>query len=87
MNETNKNEIYKNKINNNLANGITDDKKNKYTEACVSNSKIDETKTDELDTEINISKIEKLIRDFENTSYFGYMFFIEYDGKRFNSFD
>ena len=30
MNETNKNEIYKNKTNNNLANGITDDKKNKF---------------------------------------------------------
>ena len=29
----------------------------------------------------------KLIRDFENTKYFGYMFFIEYDGQKFESFD
>lgn len=29
----------------------------------------------------------KLIRDFENTKYFGYMFFIEYDGEKFDSFD
>lgn len=29
----------------------------------------------------------KLIRDFENTKYFGYMFFVEYDGKKFESFD
>ena len=33
------------------------------------------------------SKIDKLIRDFENTKYFGYMFFVEYDGQRFESFD
>ena len=32
-------------------------------------------------------KIDKLIRDFENTKYFGYMFFVEYDGQRFESFD
>ena len=29
----------------------------------------------------------RLIRDFENTKYFGYMFFIEYDGQKFESFD
>ena len=33
------------------------------------------------------SKIDKLIRDFENTKYFGYMFFVEYEGQRFESFD
>ena len=33
------------------------------------------------------SKIDKLIRDFENTKYFGYMFFVEYDGQKFESFD
>ena len=32
-------------------------------------------------------KLDKLIRDFENTKYFGYMFFVEYDGQRFESFD
>ena len=31
--------------------------------------------------------MDKLIRDFENTKYFGYMFFIEYNGEKFNSFD
>ena len=31
--------------------------------------------------------MDKLIRDFENTKYFGYMFFIEYDGQKFESFD
>jgi len=31
--------------------------------------------------------VNKLIRDFENTKYFGYMFFIEYDGQKFESFD
>ena len=32
-------------------------------------------------------KLDKLIRDFENTKYFGYMFFVEYEGQRFASFD
>jgi len=32
-------------------------------------------------------KLDKLIRDFENTKYFGYMFFVEYEGERFESFD
>ena len=32
-------------------------------------------------------EMDKLIRDFENTKYFGYMFFVEYDGQRFESFD
>ena len=32
-------------------------------------------------------KLDKLIRDFENTKYFGYMFFVEYDGQKFESFD
>ena len=32
-------------------------------------------------------KIDKLIRNFENTKYFGYMFFVEYDGQKFESFD
>ena len=32
-------------------------------------------------------KLDKLIRDFENTEYFGYMFFVEYDGQKFESFD
>ena len=38
---------------------------------------------------INTEKLEldKLIRDFENTKYFGYMFFVEYDGQKFESFD
>ena len=38
---------------------------------------------------INIEKLklDKLIRDFENTKYFGYMFFVEYEGQRFESFD
>jgi len=31
--------------------------------------------------------VDKLIRDFENTKYFGYMFFIEYNGEKFDSFD
>ena len=31
--------------------------------------------------------MDKLIRDFENTKYFGYMFFVEYDGQKFESFD
>ena len=32
-------------------------------------------------------EMDKLIRDFENTKYFGYMFFVEYDGHKFESFD
>ena len=32
-------------------------------------------------------KLDKLIRDFENTKYFGYMFFVKYDGQKFESFD
>ena len=38
---------------------------------------------------INIEKLklDKLIRDFENTKYFGYMFFVEYNGQKFESFD
>jgi len=32
-------------------------------------------------------KLDKLIRNFENTKYFGYMFFVEYDGQKFESFD
>ena len=40
---------------------------------------------EKIDTEK--TKIDKLIRDFENTKYFGYMFFVEYDGQRFESFD
>jgi len=31
--------------------------------------------------------VNKLIRNFENTKYFGYMFFIEYNGEKFDSFD
>ena len=31
--------------------------------------------------------MDKLIRNFENTKYFGYMFFIEYNGEKFESFD
>ena len=31
--------------------------------------------------------MDKLIRDLENTKYFGYMFFIEYNGEKFDSFD
>ncbi len=38
-----------------------------------------------IDTEK--SKIDKLIRNFENTKYFGYMFFVKYDGQKFESFD
>lgn len=34
-----------------------------------------------------MEKIEKIIRNFENTEYYGYMFFITYDGSRFESFD
>ena len=33
------------------------------------------------------SRVDKLIRDFENTKYFGYMFFVEYNGQKFESFD
>lgn len=33
------------------------------------------------------TKMDKLIRNFENTKYFGYMFFVEYDGQKFESFD
>jgi len=33
------------------------------------------------------TEMDKLIRDFENTKYFGYMFFVEYDGQKFESFD
>ena len=40
---------------------------------------------EKIDTEK--TKIDKLIRDFENTKYFGYMFFVEYEGQRFESFD
>ena len=32
-------------------------------------------------------EMDKLIRDFENIKYFGYMFFVEYDGQKFESFD
>ena len=32
-------------------------------------------------------EMDKLIRDFENTKYFGYMFFVEYDEQKFESFD
>ena len=28
-----------------------------------------------------MEEIEKVIRNFENTEYFGYIFYIEYDGK------
>ena len=38
-----------------------------------------------IDTEK--TEMDKLIRDFENTKYFGYMFFVEYDGQKFESFD
>ena len=34
-----------------------------------------------------MNEIDKLIRNFENTGYFGYLFFVEYDGKKFDSFD
>jgi len=34
-----------------------------------------------------MEEIEKVIRNFENTEYFGYIFYIEYDGKKFSSFD
>ena len=40
---------------------------------------------EKIDTEN--TKMDKLIRDFENTKYFGYMFFVEYDGQKFESFD
>ena len=40
---------------------------------------------EKIDTEK--TKMDKLIRDFENTKYFGYMFFVEYDGQKFESFD
>ncbi|WP_233573208.1 pseudouridylate synthase [Leptotrichia sp. OH3620_COT-345] len=36
---------------------------------------------------IKTEKINRLIREFENTEYFGYMFFIEYNGEKFDSFD
>ncbi|WP_255459981.1 pseudouridylate synthase [Leptotrichia sp. oral taxon 223] len=38
-----------------------------------------------IDTEK--TEMDKLIRDFENTKYFGYMFFVKYDGQKFESFD
>jgi len=34
-----------------------------------------------------MEEIEKVIRNFENTEYFGCIFYIEYDGKKFSSFD
>ena len=34
-----------------------------------------------------MEEIEKVIRNFENTEYFGYIFYIEYDGRKFGSFD
>ena len=34
-----------------------------------------------------MEEIEKVIRNFENTEYFGYIFYIEYDGRKFSSFD
>ena len=34
-----------------------------------------------------MEKIEKLIRDFENTEYYGYIFSISYRGEMFDSFD
>ena len=37
--------------------------------------------------DIKKPEMDKLIRDFENTKYFGYMFFVEYDGQKFESFD
>ena len=40
---------------------------------------------EKIDTEK--TKMDKLIRDFENTKYFGYMLFVEYDGQKFESFD
>ena len=40
---------------------------------------------EKIDTEK--TKMDKLIRDFENTKYFGYVFFVEYDGQKFESFD
>ena len=40
---------------------------------------------EKIDTEK--TKMDKLIRDFENTKYFGYMFFVEYNGQKFESFD
>ena len=34
-----------------------------------------------------MEEIEKIIRNFENTEYFGYIFYIEYNGRKFSSFD
>lgn len=34
-----------------------------------------------------MNEVDKLIRGFENTNYFGHLFFVEYDGKKFDSFD
>lgn len=34
-----------------------------------------------------MEEIEKVIRNFENTEYFGYIFYIEYNGRKFSSFD
>ena len=34
-----------------------------------------------------MEEVEKVIRNFENTEYFGYIFYIEYDGRKFSSFD
>ncbi len=34
-----------------------------------------------------MEKIAKIIRSFENTGYYGYMFLVEYEGKEFGSFD
>lgn len=36
---------------------------------------------------LNKESIDKIIRDFENTKYFGYIFFVKYDGSKFDSFD
>ena len=41
----------------------------------------------DLKTENLENKNYENLRKFENTKYFGYLFFVEYDGKKFDSFD
>lgn len=41
----------------------------------------------DLKTENLENKNYKDLRKFENTKYFGYLFFVKYDGKKFDSFD
>ena len=40
-----------------------------------------------MDSMKKVKEINEIIREFENSNYYGYMFYIKYDGKSFDSFD